>query len=77
MSKLPKLKLKSTLGYQLGEFRDFEQAKHSLFDWAKTFVVVEGQVIYSYEELVQVAAQDCYKDKEYLEVVLVRAIGGG
>ena len=41
-------------------------------------IVAEGQVIKSYEELVQLATQDSYKDKEFLEVWLLAVeIGGG
>lgn len=71
MSKLPKLKVKRPLwyGYPVEEIRDFEQAQYFLFSRG-TFVVVEGQVVYCYDELVQLAAQDSYKDKEFLEVNL-------
>jgi len=40
-------------------------------------VVVEGQVISSYEELAQLASRDDYKDREFLEVVLLPAISSG
>ena len=79
MSKLPKLKLKKPYGYPFEEIRDFEQAKDVLFSQGgEDIVVAEGQVIKSYEELVQLAAQDSYKDKEFLEVWLLAVeIGGG
>lgn len=79
MSKLPKLKLKKPYGYPFEEIRDFEQAKDVLFSQGgEDVVVAEGQVIKSYEELVQLATQDSYKDKEFLEVWLLAVeIGGG
>jgi len=79
MAKLPKLKIKRPIwyGYPVEEIHDFEQAQYFLFS-TFTFVVVEGQVVNSYEELVQLAAQDSYKDKEFIEVDLrYDMIGGG
>ncbi len=80
MSKLPKLKLRNHLGYSLGEIPDFEEASSSLFSTnqrIRTLVVVDGKAINSYDELVQLAAQSCYKDKEFLEVVLIPVSCGG
>ena len=58
---------------------DFEQAKDIVFGHGlDVLVFVEGQMIASYEELAQLAAQDKCKDKEALEVILVAtAIPGG
>ena len=80
MSKLPKLKLKMTDGHE--EIHDLEEAKNIYPDWRfnhgfETTVLVEGQAVNSYEELVQLATQDKYKDKKFLEVVLLSFIGGG
>ena len=75
MSRLPKLKLKKDFGYPFEEIRDFEQAQYFLFSYGTSaIVVVEDQVVNSYEELVQLAAQDCYKDKEFLEVLLLSTV---
>ncbi len=71
MSKLPKLKVKKTpFGYSEEETYDFEQAKNFSYGQG-SFVMVEGQVVNSYEELVQLAKQGNYKDSEFLEVILV------
>ncbi len=77
MSRLPKLKVKRIpFGYSNEEICDFEQAQN--FSYAQgTFVMVEGQVVNSYEELVQLAAQDDYKDREFLEVMLVPSVDVG
>jgi len=83
MSKLPKLKVKWWSLESEGEETtcDFEQAKDTVFGsrssrmWA--IALAEGQVINSYEELVQLAAQDQHKDKEALNVVLIVSIIGG
>ena len=69
MSKLPKLQVKRTFGYPLEETRDFEQAKYFPF-CQHIIIMVENQVINSYEELVQLVAQAPYKDQESLEVVM-------
>jgi hypothetical protein len=77
--KLPKLKIRNwSDGYAGKEIRDFEQARYFLFNYgANIIVAVEGQVIKSYEELVWLAGQDCYKNKEFLEVELLTVVNGG
>ncbi len=85
MSKLPKLKVKRTFGYTPGagpaypieETCDFEQAKSFPYGHAGTFIMAENQVINSYEELVQLASQDSYRDKEFLEVVVGPLVSAG
>ena len=70
MPKLPKLKVKRTWN-PVEETHDLEQARNLLFNrGTDMLVIVEGQMVNSYEELVQLAAQDAYKDKESLEVVM-------
>jgi hypothetical protein len=70
MSELPKLKIKRTWN-PVEETHDLEQARQILFDRSgDMLVIVEGQMVSSYEELVQLAGQDTYKDKEALEVVM-------
>ena len=78
MSNLPKLKLKKSFGYPFEEIRDLEQARYFLFSYdTDAVIVVEGQIINSYEELLKLATQDQYKDKEYLEASLLPAVVGG
>ena len=70
MSKLPKLRIKRTWN-PVEEIHDLEQARTLLFSrGADMLVIVEGQMVSSYNELVQLAAQAPYKDKESLEVVM-------
>ncbi len=77
MSDLPKLRVK---WWGRGEgIIDFEQAK-SLLPFGRLqalSILVEGQAVNSYEELVQLATQDCYKDKELLELAVIMPMGGG
>lgn len=78
MSKLPKLKVQSPFGSENeGDICDLEQAKNRFDYGSETVVLVDGQIVNSYEELVQIAAQERYKDKEFLEVVLLPLIAGG
>ncbi len=78
MPELPKLKVTTwRCGYRCEEIRDLEKAREFL-NFDPTFVVtVEGKVLSGYDELVRLAAQDSYKDKEFLEVVLLPLLGGG
>ena len=81
MSNLPKLKVKwwSLAGEGEETICDFEQAEDIVFSkgtWGIAFA--EGEMVRSYEELVQLAAQDQHKDKGMLNVtLLVPEIGGG
>lgn len=76
MTKLPKLKVNG-LGWNVSkEICDFEQAKYFPFG-QDVVIVVEGQVIRSYEELVQLVDQDRNKDKAFLQVMFLPIIVGG
>ena len=77
MSKLPKLKVKLPFGDTVQDVCELEQARYRFSYGQETLVVVEGQVVNSYEELVQLASRDEYKDKEFLEVQLLENLPGG
>ncbi len=77
MSRFPKLKVTHWVdGQPSQEILDFEQAPYFLFNY-DVLVAVEGEVMRSYEELVQLASQDRYKDRDFLEVRVETIIGGG
>lgn len=61
------------------EIRQFEQIRHldKAFFWGDNLLLVEGQLVRSYEELVQLATKDRYQDKGFLEAKLEPLIGGG
>jgi hypothetical protein len=40
-------------------------------------VVVEGKIVYSYDELLKMASQEPYRNKEYLVVEGIVPIAGG
>ncbi len=76
MAKLPKLKVINPYWDVPEEIRDFEQGKYFPF-CEHICIVVEGQVIWSYDDLNQLAAEDRHKDKEFLEVRFVEIVSGG
>ena len=78
MSDLPKLKVQSlsNTGAE-ADICEIEQAKNRFEYSYDTVILVEGQVVNSYEELVEFASQDQYKDKEFLEITLLPLIVGG
>jgi len=77
MSDLPKLQVKWWGRWE--RVIDFEQAKSLLpfGHYEGVRILVEGQAVNSYEELVQLAAQDCHKDKELLELAVIMPVSGG
>jgi hypothetical protein len=77
MDNLPKLKIKKQ-AWQSGEeeIQDFEQARKFPFD-TDFVVVAEGQQINSYEDLLKMAGQEKFKNKEFLEVIFIPMIVGG
>ena len=70
MTNMPKLKVLNPSWDVPEEIRDFEQGKY--FPFHSQTVVVEGEVVYSYEELVQLAAQEHHQGKESLEVEFIQ-----
>ena len=78
MSKLPKLKIHSLYGPESeADICDLEQAKNRFNYDAGTIIVVEGQVVSSYDELVELTEMEKYKDQDFLQVVLMPFIAGG
>ena len=79
MSKLPRLKINWQEGSQSDETYELDRVKELIFDQGPgVLVFVEGQLINSHEELVQLVAQERYQNREWLWVFLVpRTIGGG
>lgn len=76
MSHLPKLKIKLPAGNPSEDVCELEQAKH-LLNFDNGVIMVDGKTVYTYDELVDLATQDNYKNKEFLEVVLLQVIEGG
>ncbi len=68
MSQLPKLKIK-LLGSAIEEVCEFEEAKDRL-TFGNGTIMVEGQMVHTYDELVIIATQDSCKGKEFIAVKL-------
>ncbi len=77
MSKLPKLKIKIPVGYPNEDICDLEQARYRFNFNSGAVILVEGQTVKSYEELVQIASKDVYKDREFLQVDLLTELASG
>ena len=80
MSNLPKLSVVwQTMDNGLEEtICDFEQAKGLVFGrWPWGLIAAEGEMVRSYEELVQLANRDEHKNKKLLNILLLDPIIGG
>ncbi|MFC1951797.1 hypothetical protein ACFLYI_01990 [Chloroflexota bacterium] len=74
--ELPRLKVRLIFSDTSEDLYDLEQARNC-FSYQEGLVVVEGQVVNSYEELVKLVSDERCKDKEFLEVWLIQALLGG
>ena len=72
---MPKLLVK-VFGDPGEDICELEEARYLLV-FADRIVVVDGQDVHSYEELVEVVSQEKYGDQEFVEVVQIPAIQGG
>jgi hypothetical protein len=76
MSELPKLRVKKNAWEENFEVMDFEQAQKFPFN-EEVIISVEGEQICSYECLLEFAADEKQKGKQYLEVMILPMILGG
>ena len=79
MSELPKLKVRRDWN-PVEETYDLEQARDLLFgQGTDMLVIVEGETVHSYEELLQLATRDSYRNRDSLEVMVLSAglVDGG
>lgn len=70
---MPKLIIKP-YGYSTGKVCELEQANNLNY---KEIVLIDGRRVQSYDELLEVVAQDNYKNSELIEIVVLPAISGG
>jgi len=79
MSELPKLRITWYSRNPNEETTcDFEEAKEVVFGHGLDILVfVEGQMVTSYDGLLQLMAQDRFKNKKALKVQLVSVVAGG
>jgi hypothetical protein len=74
MATLPKLKITKWTGEE--EIQEIQGWEKFPFDTG-ILVVVEGQGITSYEELLKLAGREPYKDQKVLDVRVLPFIAGG
>ncbi len=73
----PKLKVR-TPWHPFEETYDLKEAQYHLFNQKpEILVMVEGQVLSSYQELIKLAAQDDYKDQEFIKVTVTPYVVAG
>jgi hypothetical protein len=79
MSGLPKLNVAwHPSDPEDGTVYPFEEANEILFKQGLDILIfVEGQMVSSYEELIDLSSQDHLKDKKILKVLLVSVVAGG
>ncbi len=72
---MPKLLVK-VFGDPGEDIYGLEEVKY-LFNFAEQIVVIDGQNVRSYDELVEIVSQERYRNQELIEVVQIPAITGG
>jgi hypothetical protein len=75
VSGLPKIKI-IFLNNAKDYICELEQVKLRL-DFNSCLLLIDGKRIHSYDELAQLASQEQYKDKEFIEAVLMPVMAGG
>ena len=78
MSTSPKLRIRLPAPSETRDICSLEQAQYR-FNWGHDpfLIVVEGKAISSYHDLMELAKQDRFKDKEFLEVEVQPLLAGG
>ena len=75
---LPKLRIKLPSPNAAEDICDLQEAKYR-FNWGHEpfLILVEKQPVSSYEELIEFAKLNRFKDREFLEVELQPFLAGG
>jgi hypothetical protein len=78
MNTLPKLKIKLPSQNEAQDICSLEQAKYR-FNWGHEpfLIVVEGQLVNSFDDLMELTKQDRFKGREFLEVEIQPLLAGG
>ena len=78
MGTFPKLKIKLPFENEARDICSLEQAQYH-FNWGHEpyLIAVEGQIINSFDDLLELAKQDRFKEREFLEVELQPLLAGG
>ena len=73
MAHLPKIKIKLPSGEYVFELNEARQ----YLDFNEGVYMAEGQGIQSFDDIIRIASQDKYKDKEFIVVEWLQVVGGG
>jgi len=76
MSPLPKVKIILPRGNPDEYIYTLEEVK-GVLNFSEGVFVVEGEWIHSHSELVNIAGQDKFRDREFIEVEWIQVLGGG
>ena len=78
MNPLPKLKIRLPSQNEARDICSLDQAKYH-FNWGHEsfLIVVEGQSVNSFDDLVELAKQDRFKGREFLDVEIQSLLAGG
>jgi hypothetical protein len=76
ISHSPKIKILLPAGYPAEDPFELEEARSRL-NFDSGMILVDGQRLRSYDELVRLAAQEKYQNQEFIEVVAILLIAGG
>ena len=75
---MPRLKITEWIDeYPQEHICDLKQAKKFFDRDSSLIVIVDGKVLISYDELINLATQDPYRYQEFIKIELVPFIGGG
>jgi hypothetical protein len=75
ISDKPGLKIKY-FGSTAEDYCDLEQGR-GILNFALGIILADGRRVQNYAELVELAALDQYKSKNFIEIVVLRNIAGG
>jgi hypothetical protein len=77
MKRLPKLRVEGLGWDTTNEMCDFDQARYFPYESRDLVIVVEGEVVRSYEDVEALAEHNKHKQKEVLSVKFLPVIAGG
>ena len=78
MTALLKLRVRLPSDHEAQDVYSVEEARYR-FNWGRDpfLVVVEGQVVSAFEELLDLVRQDRFKGREFIEVEVQPLLAGG
>lgn len=77
MKKVSKLKIQLPFGNRDDSICDLEHAKYRFNFDSEVIVVAEGQVVKSFDELLELTQREDLREKQFIEVKLFPLFSGG